>query len=756
MKQKYDVKGMTCASCQTHVNNAVKGTKGVNGVEVNLLTNSMIVDYDSNLVKPENIIKSVQNAGYDAEIHQNVTIKAQQLKKEKDLKKRKQGLLISLICLFFLLVISMGPMLLMHLGVNLGINPYIQIGLEIVFLVPIIIINFFYFTRGFKALFKLKPNMDSLIALGSTVSIIYALYSYIMMIIVGLIQKADISIYTEQIYFESAGTILTLVSLGKYFENRATNKTTEVISKLMNLAPDLVTILENNKEKTIAIEDLKVGDIVIIKPGDSIPADGTIVSGYINVDEAAITGESMPIYKKIGDTAISGTINRLGSCTIRIDKIGDDTTLNKLISLVEEASNSKAPLAKLADKISGLFVPIVISLSIITFIVWLFISSFNFSESINFAISVLVISCPCALGLATPVAIMVGTGKGAENGILIKSAEAFENLAKVDVVLFDKTGTLTEGEMGFRSLKVYEGNENEILAKVASIESLSEHPLSKAIVEEAQKRGLHFAETKDFVYEPGLGVRGEDFAIGNAAMMKELGVSLSGTEEDFSLLSSRGETGLYVAQNGYLLALFGVGDEARPSSAQAVKALKALGKRVALVSGDNPLTAKGVGKSLGIDEVFAGVLPSGKAEIVSSLQKQGLKVAFVGDGVNDAPSLSQADVGIAIGAGSDIAIDSADIILVRNDPLDVVSAISLSRAVTKNIKENLLWAFGYNVILIPLAAGVLYNVIVSWGHFVLTPTIAAIAMSLSSVTVVLNALRLRRFKKETPKEETKA
>jgi Cu+-exporting ATPase len=742
MKQKYDVKGMTCASCQTHVNNAVKGTKGVNGVEVNLLTNSMIVDYDSNLVKPENIIKSVQNAGYDAEIHQNTTIKAQQLKKEKDLKKRKQGLLISLICLFFLLVISMGPMLLMHLGVNLGINPYIQIGLEIVFLVPIIIINFFYFTRGFKALFKLKPNMDSLIALGSTVSIIYALYSYIMMIIIGLIQKGDISVYTEQIYFESAGTILTLVSLGKYFENRATNKTTEVISKLMNLAPDLVTILENNKEKTIAIEDLKVGDIVIIKPGDSIPADGTIVSGYINVDEAAITGESMPIYKKIGDTAISGTINRLGSCTIRIDKIGDDTTLNKLISLVEEASNSKAPLAKLADKISGIFVPIVISFSIITFIVWLFISSFNFSESINFAISVLVISCPCALGLATPVAIMVGTGKGAENGILIKSAEAFESLHKVDTIVLDKTGTITTGEMSIN--EIY-GNKDDF-DKVISIEKLSEHPLSKAFIN--YKKDYKNYIVKDFKYIPGEGVIGQvdndEFIIGNIELIKNNKVKINKEfDEQIKSRSLDGKTLILIAKNKKIESLVSISDTIKEDSKLAIDTLKKIGRNVYLLSGDNEATTKSVADELGISNYYYGVKPDGKLEKIKELIKDGHKVAMIGDGVNDAPSLKLATVGIAIGAGTDIAIDSADVVLAKSSLVDVIAAIELSDKVVKNIKMNLFWAFFYNVIMIPLAAGILYFAPI---YIELNPMIASLAMSLSSITVVLNALRLKSFK----------
>jgi heavy metal translocating P-type ATPase len=766
MKKKFDVSGMSCASCQAHVSKAVSSLPGVKSAAVSLLAKNM-VDYDEKVVDEQTIIKAVESAGYGACPFVNQSVKEIQKKRARELANRRKSLWISGIFLVLLMTVSMGGMIAKNQGwpnekdSNYSLIIFLEVTLQILFASPILWINRHYFVSGYKALFKGAANMDSLVALGSTVSFLYGLYSYIM-IILGWAMNDPMKVmdYSMAIYFESAGTILFFVSLGKYFESLATSKTTSSISELMSLTPDTALLVKEGETIEVATDSLEVDDLVQVKPGFSVPTDGVVVKGSGNLDESLLTGESLPIYKKEGDKVIGGSVNKTGSFEFKVTSVGKDTTMSRIVKLVEEASESKAPLARLADRISLIFVPVVIGLSLLTFVIWMLITGLSghldVSLSFQLAISVLVISCPCALGLATPVAIMVGTGKGAENGILIKSAEAFENLAKVDVVLFDKTGTLTEGEMAFRSLKVYQGEENEILAKAASIESLSEHPLSKAIVEEAQKRGLHFAETKDFVYEPGLGVKGEDFAIGNAAMMKELGVSLSGTEEDFSLLSSRGETGLYVAQNGYLLALFGVGDEARPSSAQAVKALKALGKRVALVSGDNPLTAKGVAKSLGIDEVFAGVLPSGKAEIVSSLQKQGLKVAFVGDGVNDAPSLSQADVGIAIGAGSDIAIDSADIILVRNDPLDVVSAISLSRAVTKNIKENLLWAFGYNVILIPLAAGVLYNVIVSWGHFVLTPTIAAIAMSLSSVTVVLNALRLRRFKKETPKEETKA
>ena len=742
MKQKYDVIGMTCASCQAHVNNAVKKTNGVNNVEVNLLTNSMIVDYNASTTSPEKIINAVKDAGYDAKIHENISLKTQNEKKKIALKKRKIGLIISLISLIILLIISMGPMLLMHLGVNLNINPYYQIGLEIILLIPIVIINFFYFTKGFKALFKLNPNMDSLVALGATVSIIYALYSYIMMIYIGLFLKGDISQYTERIYFESAGTILTLVSLGKYIENRATNRTTEVLSKLMNLSPDLITILDDNKEKTISIEDLKLNDVIVIKPGDIIPADGIILSGYINADEAAITGESLPIYKKTGDRAISGTINRLGSATIRVDKVGEDSTLNKLINLVEEASNSKAPIAKLADKISSIFVPIVIGISILTFIIWLFISNYNYSQAINFAISVLVISCPCALGLATPVAIMVGTGKGAENGIIIKSAEAFENLNKVDTIVLDKTGTITTGEM---SIKEIFGESNDF-DKVIAIERLSEHPISKAFIN-YKKIGQNYSVV-DFKYIPGEGITAsineDKFIIGNISLIEKNKIKINEVfANKYAEYINKGDTTILISKNNKLISIVSIGDTIKNDSKEAIKSLEKLGRNIYLLSGDNETVTKNVANELGINNYFAGVKPDGKLEKIKELLSSNHVVAMIGDGVNDAPSLKIATVGIAIGAGTDIAIDSADIVLAKSSLIDVIGAIELSDKVVKNIKMNLFWAFFYNIIMIPLAAGVLYfsPIFIS-----LNPMIASIAMSLSSITVVLNALRLKSFK----------
>jgi Cu+-exporting ATPase len=602
--------------------------------------------------------------------------------------------------------------------------------------------------------------MDSLVALGSTVSLLYGLFAYIM-IIVGWASGDHPMVmdYSMNIYIESAGTILFFVSLGKYFENKATNKTTASIADLISLTPDTAYRIKDNEVEEVPTESLEVDDIVLVKPGEAVPTDGVIVSGYANLDESLLTGESLPVYKKEGDRVIGGSLNKTGSFQFKVTSVGKDTTMSQIVSLVEQASESKAPIARLADKISLFFVPAVILISLMTFTVWMLITglsgSLNVSLSIQLAISVLVISCPCALGLATPVAIMVGTGKGAENGILIKSAEAFELMEKTDVILFDKTGTLTSGAMTFHSIQVFNGTENVILQNAAAVESLSEHPLSKAIVAEAKKRGLSFEPAKDFTYRPGLGVEGNGYLIGNKALMDLSKVALGLSNAEAVDASLQGDTALYVAKEGKLLALIAIGDELKPNSISAVATLRKLGKRVAIVTGDNKDTARAIAQKLGIEEVYSEVQPSQKEAIVANLQKQGLKVAFVGDGVNDAPSLTKADIGIAIGAGSDVAIDSADIILVHSDPLDVVSAIELSHAVVKNIKENLLWAFFYNVILIPLAAGVLYNVQVAWGHFILTPTIASIAMSLSSVTVVLNALRLRLFKRKVLEKEAK-
>jgi len=746
MKQKFDIKGMTCTACQAHVNDAVKKDKGVTEVNVSLLTNSMTVEYDSNIINSDEIIDSVKKAGYDAELHSNLGIKQLQEKKQKELKNRRNKLIVSIVFLILLLIFSMGHMILMNFNITLLIhNPIILFSIQIILLTPIVILNFGYFTRGFKSLFSLHPNMDTLIAVGSLFSILYGLYAFIMMIYnksIGL----DYMQFENKIYFESAGTILTLVSLGKYFENKATAKTSEVISKLVALAPEFTTILKDKKEVSIPTEELKINDIVVIKEGTSIPADGIIIDGYGNINESSITGEAIPVYKKKGDEVISGTINKLGVFYYKVQKVGEDTTLNKIITLVQEASNSKVPLAKLADKVASVFVPVVMGISLITFIVWLFISNYNFEQAINFAISVLVISCPCALGLATPVAIMVGTGKGAENGILIKSGEAFEKLNKVNTIIMDKTGTITTGIMSVYD--VY--GDKTIINDVASIEKMSIHPLSEAIVRYANIKDENFKKVENYRYIPGLGMSGninkDSYIIGNKELMTKFKIEINNDFlNKFKSYNEKGNTTIFVARNNKVVMLISIADSIRNDSLSAISTLKSLGKEVILLTGDNEIVAKYTASLLGIDKFYANVKPENKLEKIEQLQKNGKKIAMIGDGINDAPALKQADVGIAIGAGTDIAIESADIILIKSSLLDVVSAIELSKKVVQNIKGNLFWAFFYNVIGIPLAAGVLFfNPI----YVELNPMIASVAMSLSSITVVLNALRLKFFKRK--------
>ena len=759
MKKKYNVTGMMCAACQANVDRAVCKIDGVTNVNVSLLANNMVVEFDESKVNDDTIIEAVEKIGYGASPFVNESLKKIQEKKKKELHSRLVKLIVSLCLLVLLMVVSMGGMMLHEYGhwpsaddPNFSLIAFIEVTLQILILIPIIIINFNYFTSGFKSLFKLHPNMNSLIALGSSISLLYSLYSYAMMI-VGWANNdvSQVMVHFMNLYFEAAAMILVFVSIGKYFEKRATNKTTESITSLMALTPDTAYVLRNGEEVEVQTESLMLDDIVVVKPGQSIPTDGIIEDGYGDIDESTITGESLPIHKTKGDKVIGATINKNGSFTFRVTSVGKDTTISQIIGLVEKASESKAPMARLADRISLIFVPTVIGISIITFVVWMILTNLNIvpvaatrtplSLSLRFAITVLVISCPCALGLATPVAIMVGTGKGAENGILIKSAEAFERLEKVDYVLFDKTGTLTKGEMSVRSIKVYEGDESSLLKAAAAVEAHSEHPLSKAVVNEAKKRNIEVSLSKSFEYVPGEGVEGGETVIGNASLMKNKGVDISKSEADFLSLSKEGLTPLYVAEKGKLIGLIAIGDEIKENSVSAIKSLQNLGKKVFIVTGDNKITAKAIASSLGVDDVYSEVLPGDKEFNVSRLQDEGHKVAFVGDGVNDAPALTKADIGIAIGAGSDIAIDSADIILVRSDPLDVVSAIDLSHKVVINIKENLGWAFFYNILLIPLAAGVLYP------YVIMQPMYGSIAMSISSVTVVLNALRLRLFKR---------
>ena len=768
MKQKFEVNGMMCAACQAAVERATLQVKGVQYVNVSLLAKNMVVEYDDALTTPEDIIKAVDSAGYTCDIFVNESIRTIQKKRAEESKKKRNKLILSIVFLAVLMVFSMGPMI-PPIMEAIDHSPYmelisvINVAIQMLLLIPIFYLNQHHFVSGFKSLWKRHPNMDALVALGSCVSTIYGIYAFVRMIICWASgDRMGVMNYSMNIYFESASMIPTFISIGKFIESQATLKTTSTIASMMALTPDTAYIVLDNEIKEISCDALKEGDVVLVKPGASVPCDGIIIEGETSLDESMITGESLPIYKKAGDKVIGATVNKEGSFKFKVEKVGKDTTIAKIIALVEEASASKAPLARLADKIASIFVPTVIIIAILVFTLWMILTGVGLAGvshpdvnlAFQLAVSVLVISCPCALGLATPVAIMVGTGKGAENGILIKSAEAFERLAQVDVFLFDKTGTLTKGEMEVKAVIAYEGSETELLSKVAPYESHSEHPLSKAIVKKYLEGNPQLEPSEHFEYRPGKGILGDYLCIGNLALMNEVGIDIARGENDFNALSSKGLTTLFVVYQKKLIGLIGIGDSVKENSIKTVKSLQNMGKKVAMLTGDHEITARAIALELGIDEVYANILPEDKERIVVSLQEQGLKVAFVGDGINDAPALTRADVGIAIGAGTEIAISSSDIILVKNDPYDVFAGYRLSKQVVRNIKQNLTWAFLYNILLIPLAAGALYAITVppNWftgnqGHLVLTPMIGSIAMSLSSITVVANALRLRWFHK---------
>ncbi|MCI6190482.1 MAG: cadmium-translocating P-type ATPase [Clostridium sp.] len=752
MNKKFNVIGMTCSACSASVEKAVKKLEGINSVNVNLLTNSMIVDYDEEISNESKIIEAVTSAGYGASVFTknkdaikvNDTIRVQD-----EIKEMKKRLIISFIFLIPLMYISMGHMIGLPLpSVLSGLENAISYGMtQFLLALVIVYVNRKYYQVGFKTLFKGSPNMDTLIAIGSSAAMIYGIFAiYRMGYGLGVQDFKLVEKYHMDLYFESAAMILALINLGKYLEKKSKGKTSEAITKLMNLAPKTANVLRNNEEITVSIDDVIKGDIVIVKPGESIPVDGVIIEGSSFIDQSAITGESIPIEKNIGDKVIVATINKNGYFKFKAEKVGDDTTLAQIITLVEDASSSKAPIAKLADKISGIFVPIVILISIISAIIWLIVGqSFEFSLSIG--IAVLVISCPCALGLATPVAIMVGTGKGAENGILIKSAEALEIAHTIKTVVLDKTGTITEGKPKVTDIIVSSNiNKNELLKIAASIEKPSEHPLSEAIIERAKKENINLLKVDNFISITGKGVRAEInkkvYYAGNLSLMEENNIDCSSVYEVSNSLAEKGKTPLYFSDENNLLGVIAVADTVKSTSKKAIKEFKNMGIDVVMLTGDNKKTAEAIRKELNIDKAIAEVLPQDKEKEVRRIQESGKKVAMIGDGINDAPALARADVGIAIGAGTDIAIESADIVLMKSDLLDGVTTIKLSRAVIKNIKENLFWAFFYNSIGIPLAAGVFYNIL-GWK---LNPMFGAFAMSLSSVCVVLNALRLRFFK----------
>ena len=751
--EKFDISGMTCASCVTHVEKSVKKLEGIQNVQVNLLTNSMTVSYDENTLNNVLIEKSVENAGYQAfakvesQKNKKDTIKVDYIQLEQEEMKRRWWL--SLAFLIPLLYLSMGHMFRLPLPniFNGDENSVIFSFTQLLLTLPIVLINNKYFSKGFRTLFNGTPNMDSLIAIGSSASIIYGVFA-IFRIGYGLGHNEIEIVYrfSHDLYFESGATILTLITLGKYLEARSKARTSGAITRLIDLAPKTAVMLVNGVEIEIPVEQLKKDDVIVVRSGQSVPVDGVIISGNGNLDESALTGESMPVFKEIGSAVMSATINKTGYFTFRATKVGNDTTLSQIINLVEEASASKAPISKLADKISSIFVPVVILIAVISTIIWLMLG-YPFDFALSIGVAVLVISCPCALGLATPVAIMVGTGKGAEHGILIKSAESLEIADKIDTIVLDKTGTLTQGKPRITDI-ITNGKltENELLQIAYSLEKPSEHSLSEAIVLEAEIRKLDLLKIDNFETYIGRGVKATlgniDFVAGNSLLMREKSIN----DKEFLIfadnLATQGKTPLYVAKGNQVIGIVAVADVLKPNSMSAISEFQRMGLEVVMLTGDHKQTAQYIQKQLGISKVVAELMPQDKEKEISRLQSEGKFVAMVGDGINDAPALTKADLGIAIGAGTDIAIDSADVVLLRSDLMDVVSMLQLSNSVIKNIRQNLFWAFFYNIIGIPLAAGLFY-ISLGWK---LNPMFAAVAMSFSSVTVVLNALRLLKFK----------
>ena len=754
MKQKFDVTGMTCSACVAHVEKAVKKLPGVQDVAVSLMTNSMQVEYDDSALNSGAISAAVSAAGYGAQptLQRSAAAAVRetpQVRNQAELNQMKHRLLWSIAFLLPLFYISMGHMLGLPLPSFLaGHDNLLPFALtQLLLTLPILALNSKYYRVGFKALWHRSPNMDSLVAVGSAAAMAYSIFVlYQLAYGFGHNDAALVQQYHMSLYFESAGMILTLITVGKFLETRSRGKTSAAIEKLMDLAPKTATVLRNGQELTVPIEEIRVGDRIRVRPGERIGADGSVVEGTSAVDESALTGESIPVEKGPGDTVISASINKSGSFVFEATRVGEDTTLAQIIHLVEDASATKAPIASLADKIAGIFVPAVMAIALVTFLVWLLCGA-SFGFALTSAVAVLVISCPCALGLATPVAIMVGTGKGAENGILVKSASALETLHHIDTVVLDKTGTITEGKPRVTDLLPAPGvSEEDLLTIAACLEGPSEHPLAAAITEEAARRTLPAVSISGFTAVHGRGVKatigGQQALGGNRAMLEASGVDITSILPQAETLAAEGKTPLFFAADGRLLGLVAVADTPKASSAAAIAAFRQLGVDVVMLTGDNRRTAEAIGRRLGVSTIISEVLPQEKERHVAALQEKGRRVAMVGDGINDAPALARADVGLAIGAGTDVAIESADIVLMKSDLRDAAIAVELSRATMRNIRENLFWAFFYNICGIPLAAGVFYH----WLGWQLDPMFAAAAMSLSSVCVVTNALRLRAFK----------
>lgn len=739
MKKDFKVTGMTCAACSSRVERVLNKMEGVTKAEVNLATEDLHIDYDDSKLNTQDIIGKIEKAGYGAyEVKEDTKI--DDTDKEDAINSLKKRFILSLFFAVPLLYISMGHMMGAPLPsiIDPMKNAMNFALIQLILVIPVMIVGRKFFISGFKNLVRLSPNMDSLIAIGTSAAFLYGIYAIVK------IAGGDTH-FSMDLYFESGATILTLITLGKYLEAKTKGKTSEAIKKLMGLAPKKATIIVDGVEKVISIDEVKVGDVILVKPGEKLPVDGEIVEGTTTIDESMLTGESIPIDKNIGDKVFGASINKFGMFKYKATKVGKDTALAQIIKLVEQAQGSKAPIAKMADIISGYFVPTVITLAVISSIVWA-ISGKGLEFSLTIFIAVLVIACPCALGLATPTAIMVGTGKGAENGILIKSGVALEGAYKINTVVFDKTGTITEGKPKVTDIVTKGLSEDELLRYASSAEKGSEHPLGEAIVVAGVERGLELFDIASFKSVPGEGIvtliNDKNILIGNNKLMKNNNIDITSVENDVKLLASQGKTPMYMAIDGDLAGVIAVADTLKANSKKAVEALHKLGIEVVMLTGDNEKTAQAIAKEVGIDKVVSDVLPGDKANEVKRLQDEGKNVAMVGDGINDAPALAMANIGIAIGSGTDVAIESADIVLMRSDILDVVGAIQLSKATIKNIKENLGWAFGYNTLGIPVAMGILY----AFGGPLLNPMIAAFAMSFSSVSVLLNALRLKRFK----------
>lgn len=764
---KFQVTGMTCAACQANVTKATLKTKGVSSADVNLLSGQMLTTFDEAVTDENEIIKAVNNIGYGIKLfdesNKSNSLKEQWQKKkdeeQKEVSNMKKRLFSSVIILSSLMYIAMGNMLGLPLPSfisgteNALLNSFIQILLTI----PVLIINRKFFISGFKGFIKRAANMDSLVALGSSAAFLYGIFAVIMMIKATLNGDTEaLHHYSHQLYFESSAMILTLVTVGKFLESRSKSKTGDALGKLVELTPKTANTIRNGTEITIEAEDIVVGDEIIIRPGERIAVDGIVTKGSGSVDQSAVTGESLPVEKAVGDKVISATLNKSGTFYMTASKVGENTTISQIIKLVENAGSSKAPIARLADKVSGIFVPVVMGISLITFLLWMFFGG-NFENALSFGITVLVISCPCALGLATPVAIMVGTGKAAENGILIKSAVSLEALEKADTIVLDKTGTLTSGQMSVSDITIIDKrfSQNDFLALCGAIEKGSEHPLGEAVRRKAEELKLSLPDISDFNAFQGKGVsaviNNNTYIAGNKRFLSEQNIDCSIIEKCINDLSSQGKTPLIFAENNNIIGIIAVADTIREDSIKAIEGFRKLGKKTVMLTGDNGGAAKFVGEKTGIDIVISDLLPADKEKQIRSFQKKGEKVVFIGDGINDAPALTTADIGIAIGAGSDIAIDCADIVLIKNSLGDAVTAIELSNAVMRNIKMNLFWAFFYNCLGIPLAAGLFFPI---WG-IKLSPMIGSAAMSMSSLCVVTNALRLKFFKSKYIKEENK-